>query len=193
MTDKARLLAPLFAACVAIGMLCLALPARAEKADRDKPANIESDRMTSEDARQLTIFDGNVVVTQGTISVRADRIVVHQDADGMRHITATGNPVRFKQRTDPSGANPGVWIEGEAQRIEIDERDEKVDLYDKARVTRDRDEVRGEHISLDQRAESFSVSGGTQAQEGRVRAVIQPKAQPAVPAQPSKTPPPAAR
>jgi len=180
-STKGPLSASLVAACTAAAALCLALPARAEKADRDKPTKIESDRMTSDDARRVTIFDGNVVVTQGTIAVRADRIVVRQDPDGLRHITATGGPVRFKQKTDASGGKSGVWIEGEALRIEIDERDEKVDLFDKARLTRDRDEVRGNHISLDERAESFSVTGGTQAPEGRVRAVIQPKAPPPAP------------
>ncbi len=178
MIRKGLLSAPLIAACTVVATLGLALPARAERADRSKPTQIESDRMNSDEARGLTIFDGNVVITQGTIAVRADRIVVRQDADGLRHITATGNPVRFKQRTDASGGKPGVWIDGEARRVEIDERDEKVELFEDARLTRDRDEVRGNHISLDQLAESFSVTSGARTPEGRVRAVIQPKAQP---------------
>lgn len=178
MTTRGLISAPLIAACLLVATLCLALPARAERADRDKPTQIESDRMSSDETRGLTTFDGHVVVTQGTIAVRADRIVVRQDADGLRHITANGNPVRFKQRTDASGGKPGVWIDGEALRVEIDERTEKVELFENARLTRDRDEVRGNHISLDQRAESFSVTSGAQTPEGRVRAVIQPKAQP---------------
>jgi lipopolysaccharide export system protein LptA len=178
MTSNRLLGAPLVAACTALATLCFALPACAERADRDKPTQIESDRMSSDEARGVTIFDGNVVVTQGTIAVHADRIVVRQDADGLRHITATGNPVRFKQRTDASSGKPGVWIDGEARRVEIDERTEKVELFEDARLTRDRDVVRGNQISLDQRAESFSVTSGAQTPEGRVRAVIQPKAQP---------------
>lgn len=178
MTSKGRLSAPLIAACTVVAMLSVALPARAERADRDKPTQIESDRMSSDEARGLTIFDGHVVVTQGTIAVRADRIVVRQEADGLRHITATGDPVHFKQRTDASGGKPGVWIDGEARRVEIDERTERVELFEDARLTRDRDEVRGNQISLDQRAESFSVTSGAQTSEGRVRAVIQPKAPP---------------
>jgi lipopolysaccharide export system protein LptA len=177
-TSKGLISAPLTAACAVVATLCFSLPAHAERADRDKPTQIESDRMSSDEARGLTTFDGNVVVTQGTIAVRADRIVVRQDGDGLRHITATGNPVRFKQRTDANGGKPGVWIDGEALRVEIDERTEKVELFENARLTRDRDEVRGNHISLDQRAESFSVTSGAQTPEGRVRAVIQPKAQP---------------
>jgi len=179
-------------ACAALALAWYAPLARAERADRDKPTQIEADHMTSDEVRRVTIFEGNVVVTQGTITVRADRIVVRQDGDQLRHITATGNPVRFRERADAAGGKPGAWIEGQAKRVEIDERDEKVDLFDDAHVTRDGDEVRGEHIALDQRAESFSVSGGAEAPDGRVRAVIQPKTPaPASTANPVKTPAPA--
>jgi len=179
------------AACAALALPCYAPQARAERADRDKPTQIESDHMTSDELRRVAIFEGNVVVTQGTITVRADRIVVRQDADQLRHITATGNPVRFRERADATGGKPGAWIEGQAQRVEIDERDEKVDLFDNARVTREGDEVRGEHIALDQRSESFSVSGGAQTPEGRVRAIIQPKTEaPANPTNPAAPPAP---
>ncbi len=181
----------IIAACATLALPWYAPQARAEKADRDKPTQIEADHMTSDEVRRVAIFEGNVVVTQGTMTVRADRIVVRQDTDQLRHITATGNPVRFRERADAAGGRPGAWLEGQAQRVEIDERDEKVDLFDGARVTREGDEVRGEHIALDQRAESFSVSGGAQAPEGRVRAVIQPKTQaPANPANPTEAPAP---
>lgn len=174
---SARRAALAFAACATLAWLAPA--AHAEKADRDKPTQIEADRMTSDEARGVTTFEGNVVVTQGTITVRADRIVVRQGEDDLRHITATGNPVRFRQRTDATGGKPGVWIEGQAKRAEIDERKETVDLYDDASLTREGDVVRGNHIALDQRAESYSVTSGAEAPQGRVRAVIQPKTPPA--------------
>ena len=94
-----------------------ALPAAAEKADRDKPTNIEANKMSSDDARRMNLFEGNVVLTKGTITVRADRIVVHQDADGFQLTTATGAPVRFRQRQDPKDDKEGAWMDGEALRI----------------------------------------------------------------------------
>ncbi|MGH9576451.1 MAG: LptA/OstA family protein, partial [Terriglobales bacterium] len=47
----------------------LAAPAAAEKADRDKPVNLEADRVTIDDARQIALFEGNVVLTQGTLQI----------------------------------------------------------------------------------------------------------------------------
>jgi lipopolysaccharide export system protein LptA len=156
--------------------------ARAEKADKEKPTNIEANKMSSDDARRMSIFEGNVVLTKGTVIVRADRIVVHQDADGYQLSTATGKPVRFRQKGDPKGDKEGVWTDGEALRIEIDDRNEKVELFERARVTRDQDVVNGEYIFLDQRTEFFSVSAAKGAApnspEGRVKAVIQPKTKP---------------
>ena len=159
----------------AVSLMALALPAAAEKADRDKPTQIEANRMSADDVRRMNIFDGNVVLTKGTITVRADRIVVRQDAEGYQYTTATGKPVRFRQKQDPQDGKAGAWIDGEALRIEIDDRTSKIELFDNARVSRDGDEVRGNYIFVDQRSEFFSVSAGKGAPGARVRAVIQPK------------------
>ena len=162
-----------------VAALAVAAHALAEKADKDKPTQLEANRMSSDDARRMSIFEGNVVLIKGTITVRADRIVVRQDADGFQHSTATGKPVRFRQKGDPKANKEGVWTDGEALRVEIDDRNERIELFERARVTRDQDEVHGEYISLDQRSDFFSVSAAKgaapAAPEARVRAVIQPK------------------
>ena len=183
--------APVAAARTAVAVLSAALlllsalPASAEKADKDKPTNIEANKMSSDDAKRMSIFEGSVVLTKGTVVVRADRIVVQQDAEGFQRTTAYGQPVRFRQKGDRKGDKEGVWTEGEALRVEIDDRNERVELFERARVARDQDVVNGEYIFLDQRTEFFSVStakGATPsspaAPGGRVKAVIQPKSTP---------------
>jgi lipopolysaccharide export system protein LptA len=148
--------------------------ARAEQADSTKPTQIEANRMHADDARRMNIFEGNVVVTRGTLNIRADRIVVRQDADGFQYATATGNPVRFRQRQDPKPPETeGVWLEGEAKRIELNEKTGKLELFDSARVNRGGDEVTGNYILVDQRSDFFTVTPGKG--EGRVRATLAPK------------------
>ena len=170
------------AAFAAAILLLSAMPARAEKADKDKPTHIEANTMSSDDAKRMSIFQGNVLLTKGTVAVRAERIVVRQDADGFQVSTAYGNPVRFRQKGDPKGGKEGIWTDGEALRVEIDDRNERIELFERARVTRDQDVVNGEYIFLDQRTEFFSVSAAKGAApaspEGRVKAVIQPKSKP---------------
>jgi lipopolysaccharide export system protein LptA len=169
-------MSPLARALVLVLTAALAGAAHAERADRDKPVNIEADRMLADDAKQTVEFDGRVVMTQGTFTLRADRITVRQDKDGFQFGVATGNPATFREKRD--GADE--WIEGQAKRIEYDGRAQRVELFDQARVARDKDEVRGNYISYDQRGEVYRVQGAkdTQAQparDERVRAVIQPK------------------
>jgi lipopolysaccharide export system protein LptA len=149
----------------------------AEKADRDKPTQVEANRMSADDARRLNIFEGDVVVTKGTIRLTADRLVVRQDAEGFQFATATGRPARFRQRQDPKpGEKEGIWVEGEAQRIELDDRNQKIELFDAARVNRGGDEVAGDYIFVDQRSDFYQVSSGKGPAKGRVKAIIQPKA-----------------
>jgi lipopolysaccharide export system protein LptA len=148
--------------------------APAEKADKDKPTQIEANRMQSDETRRMNIFEGNVVVTKGTLTVRAERLVVRQDAEGYQMTTATGAPVRFRQRQDPKDGKEGAWMDGEALRMEIDDRKSTIELFDNARVNRDGDEVTGNYIFVDQRSDYFSVSSG-KGTPGRVKAIIQPK------------------
>jgi lipopolysaccharide export system protein LptA len=164
---------------LALFLLGCAGASLAEQADRDKPTQIEANRMSADDTKRMNIFEGNVVLTKGTIAVHADRILVRQDADGNQFTTATGRPVRFKQRQDPKeGEKVGRWMEGEAMRVEIDDAKQTIELFDNARVNRGGDEVAGNYIFVDQRSDYFSVSAGKGAPAGRVKAVIQPKAAP---------------
>ena len=157
-------------------LLVYSFPALSEKADKDKPTQIEANRMQSDETRRMNIFEGNVVVTKGTLTVRAERLVVRQDAEGYQTTTATGAPVRFRQRQDPKDGKEAQWMDGEALRIEVDDRKSTIELHEKARVNRGGDEVQGNYIFVDQRSDFFSVSAGKDSPGGRVKATLQPKA-----------------
>lgn len=161
-------------------LLALATGAQAEKADRDKPVNLEADKVTVDDVKKVQVFEGNVQLVKGTLIIRAARIVVTQDADGYQKGVATGTdtvPPRFRQKRE------GVdeYVEGEAERIEHDNKAEKTEFYNRAWVKSGLDEVRGQFISYDAKTEQYFVTSGpngTRAKPGsgeRVRAVIQPK------------------
>lgn len=161
-------------------MLVLALlsPAlHAELQDRDKPVNIEADRLSIDDKKKESVFEGNVTMTQGTLTLRADRVFVRQDTEGFNHAIAFGRPAEFRQKRE------GVdeYIEGYAQRMEYDGKQDKVQLFTNAHVKKGIDEVKGDYISYDAVTEYYQVLGGgpsaaTPANpQGRVRAVIQPK------------------
>lgn len=188
--------------CVLTLLLCAAAlaPAHAEKADRGKPLTLEADLPGTVDLlKQVAVFSGNVVVAQGTMSIRADRVEVRERPDGHRSATAfgsSGKPAAFRQKRD------GVdeTIEGYADRIEYDSRGDVVRFAGNAQVRRLRgatpaDEVTGSVITYDNGKETFSVQGAAVAPgaasapgDGRVRVVITPKPDPASspPAEPKR-------
>jgi len=148
----------------------------AERTDRDKPVNIEADSMTADEAKKVAIFDGKVVLTQGSMIIRADRIVVQQDSDGFQRGVATGSPATFRHKRE----GYGEYIDGQARKIEYDSKIERVEFFSDARLRRDSgDDIRGDYISYDARTERFTVKadeGATGASsDGRVRATIMPK------------------
>lgn len=180
-------------------LACTALPAWAERADREKPVNLEADRVDLDDAKKEAVFVGNVTLTQGTLTIKADRIIVKQDAEGFQYGIAYGNPASFRQKRE----GYDEYVEGFSERIEYDGKADKVQMFTNARIQRGGDEVRGDYISYNAITEFFQVIGGGKSAagpgnpQGRVRAVIQPKPRPKPGAQstielkPAETVPPA--
>ena len=158
--------------------LLLAAPgAQAEKTDRDRPVNLEADRVTIDDSKQTAMFEGNVTLTQGTLQIRGDRMEVRQDKEGFKYGTTWGSPAHFRQKREGYDEH----IEGWAERIEYDGRAETMQMFNRAQMKRGPDEVRGNYISYDAKTEFYQVIGGgakaaaPNNPDGRVRAVIQPK------------------
>jgi lipopolysaccharide export system protein LptA len=171
--------------CLLIMALCgVAGLAHAEKADRNKPMNIEADALRHEDQKQTSVFTGRVVVTKGSIVIRGARVEVRQDAEGNQYGLVTAEPGKlafFRQKRD------GVdeFIEGEAETIEYDSRADTVKFLRRAQMRRYRgatlnDEITGSTILFDNTTEVFSVDGGAAqgtpgAPAPRVRAMLMPK------------------
>jgi lipopolysaccharide export system protein LptA len=190
------------ALAAALALAAGAGPALAEKADRSKPMNVEADVGRYDDVKQVGVFSGNVVVTKGTIQLRAGQIEVRQTPEGYQSGVATATPGKlasFRQKRD------GVdeTIEGQADRIEYDSRSDTVRFVGHAVVRRLRDgkvadETTGSLITYDNAAEVFSVAGGTAASSpgnpsGRVRAVLTPRDAPASAPRPGGASTPALR
>lgn len=172
---------PKLAYVTAAILTALSVPAFAEKADREKPMNLEADRISMDDVKKVQIFEGNVILTQGTLQIRTNKLVVTQDADGFQKGVATGGAnglARFRQKRE----GRDDYIEGESERIEHDARDEKTEFFVRAWVKSGLDEVKGHYVSYDALSEKYLVTnagGDTKSAAGapqaRVRAIIQPR------------------
>lgn len=157
--------------------LIAATPAWGEAADREKPINFFGDDGTFNYESKTGNLSGNVVITQGTITIRADKITFKQNPDNSMSATAYGNPVSFRQKRD------GIdeYYEGFAQRAVYDGGNDLLELFDRALLKKGQDEIRSNYVSYNAKTEVFKAEGRPDAPaavEGpgaRVRGVFQPK------------------
>ncbi|MBQ5940029.1 lipopolysaccharide transport periplasmic protein LptA [Massilia sp. AB1] len=177
----------------AVCLSLLSLTAFAERADSLKQAVINFDSLDVDEVTQTRILTGNVVVTRGTLVLKSDRALVKETPEGYMSVTLTANPGKvatFRQKRD---GGPDLWVEGQAQRIEYDERSEMVKLFADAVVKeleskRVTNEIIAPFISYDNRKEVASVrndaSGQSKVGGGRGTLILSPKrtAAPAAPA-----------
>ena len=177
-----------------MGMLCS--PAWAEKADRDKPMQIEADAMRHDEAKLLTLFTGRVVAFKGTMVLRAARMEVQQDKQGRQVASlwaAANERVFFRQKRE------GVdeFTEGESEMAIYDSQADMVTLLKGAEIrimrgTEMADQISGQKIVFNNSTEVMTVDGLPQEAKAsdkgqqRVRAILTPRK-----ALPDKTAPPA--
>ena len=167
------------------------LPAAAEKADRDKPMNVEADALRYDDLKQSSVFTGNVVITKGSTIIRGQQVDVSQDPEGYQQavaIAAPGKLAYYRKKRD----NLDEFIEGEGERIEYDSRADTVKFIKQAVVRRYKgatlaDESSGALIVYDNNTDVFTVDGGAQNRtatnpSGRVRTMLSPRVDPSAPA-----------
>lgn len=177
--------------------------AHAEKADRNKPMNIEADALRHDELKQTSVFTGRVVMTKGTIVLRGARLDVRQDADGYQFGVVTAEPGKrafFRQKRDTLPGAPDEFIEGESEVIEYDGRADNVKFITRAELRRFRestltDEITGQVIVYNNLTDVFTVdakprgstnaAGDGPAPGGRVRAILSPKETPAGAAAPA--------
>ena len=180
-----------FAVPVAL-VACALLPhgvAQATKADRAQPVVFAADAARVDEAQRVNVLTGNVELTKGTMLIRADRVEVKQNPDGTQTATATGGQggrSYFKQKRE--GADE--VIEGEAEKIVYEGRDDTVTFTARAEMRRltagsKTDEVNGQAIRYDNKTSVYQVmgaagDGGKPA--GRVKGVITPRAAEPAPA-----------
>ena len=157
-----------------------AMPARAEKADRDKPINYQADTGDVNYQTKVGTLLGSVVITQGTLTIHADKVILRQNPDNSMSATAYGNPLTFREKRD------GVdeYYEGVAQRAEYDGQKRFLELFDRALLRKGTDEIRSNYISYNAETEFFKAEGrpdtrppgeGEPPLGARVRGIFQPQ------------------
>jgi lipopolysaccharide export system protein LptA len=175
-------------------LMLVTLSAWGERADSLKQAEITYRTLDVDEVNGVRILT-DAVLTRGTLTMKADKAVLKESPEGYMSVTLTAEPGKlatFRQKRD---GGPDLWVEGQAQRIEYDERNELVKLFSNAVVKELENgklssEVDGEFISYDNRKEVAAVrndaSGDSKPGGGRGKLILAPHRVPAASAAPAQ-------
>ncbi len=170
--------------CAFLLLAFASLGASAEKADASKQATIDYSNLDVDEIKRTSTLTGNVIVTKGTLLLKAEKAVLKETPDEYMEVILTaggGKAATFRQKRD---GGPDLWVEGEAQRIEYDERTAVVKLFGGAKIrqlegNRMTDEIQSAYISYDSMREVFAArndpTGASKTGGGRGQMIIAPR------------------
>lgn len=170
--------------CLGAILFCAAQSAYAEKADSLKETQIDAENLKHDGKLNITTLTGDVVLTRGTLVVRASRAVLTELGGRQKNaqlFSSPGKLASFRQKRD-GGEN--LWVEGEAERIEYNDKTEEVKFISKAKIRylegkKVTQEQEGEFLSYDSLNDVFLATNTSSGQRvpgaGRVKLTIQPK------------------
>lgn len=163
-------------AILTAALVCLATAvpgvARALSSDKQQPMKISADRVTIDDKRGVSVYQGHVIVVQGTLHVTAGQVTLYTRKRVLQKLIATGQPATYRQRPDGKPRD----VRASARRMEYFANKDQVVLTGNARFRQGADTFASKHIVYDLKHDRVAAGNG-----GRVEIVIQPRKAPSKP------------
>jgi len=158
-------------------LLFLLLPTQlwALASDSDQPIAVEADNLEVREQDNISVYQGNVSLVQGSLEITSDRLVIHfNDARELVLMEMTGSPARFRQLDDDQQE-----MLGQALQINYTDSESLLELRDAARFSRAGDTIESNLIRIN--TNNNSIQAGSSKSSERVKMLIQPKQDPAPP------------
>ena len=155
-----RLAAHLFSLSITLGLF--GTSAYAEKADKDKPIALSSDKAQFDDVKQIYFLERNVLLIKGSLIIKGEKAEVKIDPEGYQYVTIFAKPGQLASLRQKRDTGLNDFIEGFAEWIEYDGKTEIAILHKQARMnqisgTRVTDQLNGDKIHYDGNTEKYNV------------------------------------
>lgn len=140
--------------------------------DQDKPIYIEANYAELDDEEGVSVYRGDVKLTQGTLHLTGQEMTVYTTGDYLRKAILIGSPATYRQRPDGKDED----MHAESRRMEYYAEQDRIILLDKARVWQGEiNTFSSDRIEYDMKNNIVNAgeSGGSQ----RVHITLQPKPQ----------------
>ena len=152
--------------------------------DRGEPIVIEAGAAEADNRSKVTVYRGDVIITQGTLQITGDTVWIHyNDANTITKAVSVGKPAKFRQLPD----NKKDYMTADAERMEYHADQDLIFLLGNARYGEGKDKITAQRIVYDSRKgrikaganpdsvrSSGSENGETDTPD-RVRITITPK------------------
>jgi lipopolysaccharide export system protein LptA len=154
-------------------LLCfslLSLTVQARNGDSDEPLRINARSVEANEKTGTAVYRGNVILEQGNLSIRADRLEVHSRQNQTEYVVATGQPVKLRQLSDGQSEE----IQAEARKVEYHVTSRKVDMFGDVSLRQGGDLFTGHALHYDINEKRLSAVGD-ETNDDRIQVIIQPK------------------
>lgn len=163
-----KIVKPFLLGCIFLASQLLSTPLYSKTGDELQPIQVEADSLEVRDNDNISIYSGNVKLTQGSLVIHSDLLTLYfDDEKTLTLMKMSGTPARFRQLNDTN-----LEITGEASQMEYYESKSTLQLFGNAILTQGADIIESNKILLNTRTNS--IEAGSLEPDNRVRMVIQP-------------------
>lgn len=138
--------------------------------DEEQPVHITADSLESQEQQGISIYKGNVLITQGSLQLNGDIITVNHPNSLVTKVTATGKPANFRRYSQVDQA----WLTGNATQIEYNAKEKTILLTGEAQVSQPgKHLIKGPKLFYDIGKQTL-LAKGTKEDKGRVSVTFTP-------------------
>ena len=151
---------------VFMALLSTSLSSYALKGDTDQPINIDSGSQSLDMNSNVVTFSDNVVITQGSIKVTADKVTIIREEGKKETLEASGSPVTFQQTLDN-----GKPVNGKGNSVHYDLNSEFLTLVGNAELKQQGSFIKASKITYDVKKQQLKANSGNKS---RVKTILIP-------------------
>jgi len=115
--------------------------AMAKTSDENAPLQIEADRLEIHEKDNYSIYNGNVIITKGSLKITGDKIVIKNKQARLHSVNIDGNPATFFQLNDLNEA-----INAESREMNYQAQSGMLELINNAKLIKNKNHFSSEHI-----------------------------------------------
>lgn len=136
--------------------------------DREQPIRLEADRAQLDQKTGTSVYEGNVVITQGSMRLTANTVTIYTKDGVFQRMEAVGNPatLRYKSAVDKPE------IHGVSQHVDYNAVTSHVVMTTNAQLTQGQDVFTGDRIEYDLKEDIVRAKSN---KGGRIQFTIQPR------------------